>query len=64
MLLTLKGVRNANKESDIYGEDGTCSLALKAAAKPVVLNSSVNTPGNGMDIFILILCLGTRMLYS
>ena len=51
MLLTLKGVRNANKESDIYGEDGTCSLALKAAAKPVVLNSSVNTPGNGMDIF-------------
>lgn len=51
MLLTLKGVRNANKESDIYGEDGTCSLTLKAAAKPVVLNSSVNTPGNGMDIF-------------
>lgn len=51
VVIALKGVRNATDEKDIIGTDGSCSLTLKAAAKPVVLAESINTPNNGMDVF-------------
>lgn len=51
MVITLKGVRDANKANVLYGTDGTCSVTLKAQAKPVELASTTNTPGSGMDVF-------------
>lgn len=51
MVIALKGMRNATKSAEIFGKDGTCSVTLKAGAKPVSLVASVNTPGNGMDVF-------------
>lgn len=51
MVITLKGVRDANKANVLYGTDGTCSVTLKAQAKPVELASTTNTPGFGMDVF-------------
>ena len=51
LVITLSGVCNEAKKEDLYHGDGICSVTLKAAAKPVELTATVNTPGNGMDVF-------------
>ena len=51
MVITLKDMRSANNPTEIFGKEGLVSVTLKAGAKPVSLVASVNTPGNGMDVF-------------
>lgn len=49
--LTLSNISPMDPSAKMVVEDGVCSVTYKVAACPVQLQSSENTPGNGMDVF-------------